>query len=848
MKINKLIVFTAVIFVSFLMSCKKEQAQFKIPGSYKAMVMLNKAKAYPEQDIPPAGYQRAFDYNQIAFKANSTKAPVEPWDAMGPLNTSGRCLALAINPQADSTIYLGSASGGLWRSRKLGDDISWEFMPTGHNVLGVSSIAFAANDSSQMYIGTGEVYNFEVTGNDGAYRSTRGSYGVGILKSTDGGQSWTKSLDWSYQNQKGVQAIQVDINDASKVYAATTDGVYRSLNNGDDWELVLSVPMATDIEVNGQNIVAAAGNFGTADKGIYTSSDGGDSWAINTDSDLPQDFQGKIELDASTSNPNIIYASIGNGFWFNDGATWLCRSDDNGATWDLRNTEDYSRWQGWFSHDVAVHPINPDIVVPIGINIWISYDGGNTLDFQADGGVTLGTPPAGVPDGPPNYSHSDHHVVMYHPNIEDLVLFGNDGGLFKSNDGGQTFQSANGGLQTTQFYNGFSVSHQNPDFAMGGLQDNSTSIHRGDGIWQRAIGGDGSWTGINFDNDNIVYGSSQNLNVARSFNNGQGFSGMQIPTNSDNPIFIAPYQISESNPDIIYAGGTRIYKTTNQGTTWSTMNQGLPLNGDPVYAMAVSSINSDIVYAATAPEFAPASLFLTTDGGNTWDDITNNLPDRYINDIYADPTVDGKLYVVMNGFGSGHLFVSSDYGDSWTDITNGLPDVPTNAILVDPLFPTNLYVGNDLGVYYSLDGGNTWDDFTEGLYDSVVAIDLEYSPVDRKIWVATHGNGTFRRDLVSEVSNTYDDLAFANNYLNIYPNPATAGTAVNLELDILKSGNYSIQIIASNGNVVLSEVKEFTQGLNNINLELVNIPQVGTHYIKVEDDKNSRIIKTLIIQ
>lgn len=847
MKSNSLLLFLISSIIFFTWSCTTEEDQYKVPGAYKAMDMLSKARAYPEQDIPAAGYQRAYEYNKIAFKTNVTKAPVEPWDAMGPLNTSGRCLALAVNPQSDSTIYMGSASGGLWRSRKLGDDISWEYMETGHNVLGVSSIAFANGDSTQMYIGTGEVYNYEVTGNDGAYRATRGSYGVGILKSTDGGLTWSKSLDWSYQNQKGVQAIQVDQNDPTKVYAATTDGIYRSLNSGDDWELVLSVIMATDVEVNGNNIVASAGNFGTVGKGIYTSVDGGDNWSLNTDPDLPTTFQGKIELDASLSNPNIIYASIGNGFWFDDGATWLCRSDDNGQTWVLKNTEDYSRFQGWFAHDIGVHPTDPDIVIPVGINIWKSTQAGENLSFQANGGVTLGTPAIGVPDGPPDYSHSDHHVVMFHPTIEDLILFGNDGGLFKSNDGGDTFQSANGGLQTTQFYNGFSVSHQNPDLAMGGLQDNSTAIHRGDGVWQRAIGGDGSWTGINFDNDNIMYGSSQNLRVSRSTNNGSSFNNI-FSSGGDPAIFIAPYQISEINPDVIYAGATSMYRSSNQGNNWTSLNSGVPLNGDPIYSMAISPNNDDIVYAATAPFDTESTLFMTIDAGATWTDITGNLPDRYINDIYADPATDGKLYVVLNGFGSGHVYLSEDYGTTWTDITNGLPDVPTNAIMVDPAFPSHLYVGNDLGVYYSVDAGNTWDDFTEGLYGSVIAMDLEYSPEDRKIWVATHGNGTFRRDLVGEISNVQQDWAFANNYLHIYPNPARLGASVNLELEILKPGNYSLQIIAINGQVLLHKQENLVLGFNNIDLSLSNIKQVGSYYLKIEGPQNQQIIKNIIIQ
>ena len=824
MNYSKIYLLACICMLFILSSCKKEEPSYRIPGSFKAMQMLSQARAYPEAEIPNGAYGRGV-LAQQAFQQSSGRPPGEPWEAMGPLNTSGRCLALAVNPEADSTIYLGSASGGLWRSRRLGLGLSWEYVPVGHGVLGVSSIDFAPGDSLEMYIGTGEVYNINTTGNDGAYRSTRGSYGVGILKSSDGGQTWVKSLDWTYQNHKGVQAVRVDPNDRTRVFAATTDGVYRSQDAGDTWDLVFANEMSTDIEIIGDNILTICGNLGSTNKGMFYSTDGGDSWQQNLDDDIPTDFQGKGLLAVANSNTDVVYASIGNGFWFDDGATWLLRSDDAGISWELRNTEDYSRWQGWFSHDIAVSPDNENEVAAIGINIFKSTDGGNTLTAQSNGGVTLGTNDPAEPDGPPDYSHSDHHVVMYHPTLQDVVLYGNDGGLFLSFDRGETFRSANGGMQTTQFYNGFSVSHQNPDFAMGGLQDNSTSIHRGDKIWQRAVGGDGSWTGIDFQDDNNVFASSQNLNVARSNNNGQNFFGVNIPGLSP-AIFIAPYQISESNPSIIYAGSEHVLKSTNGGTAWQPTNLGNPLNGDPIYAMAISSTNSDIVYASTAPEFSSSAVFLTTDGGNVWNDITNGLPDRYVNDLYVDPNNDGAVYAALNGFGTGHLYFSEDFGQNWTDLSTDLPDLPGNAVLVDPVNSNNIYFGNDMGVYFSDNKGESWVDFGQGLFGSVIAIDLEYSPVDRKIWVATHGNGTFRRDMVpTEVS--VDDIVglYGLEVSKVFPNPIASRQNLQMNLKTAKNLSLNIQVVnVQSGVGVYKSQTTLNKGENNLQIPLENIP------------------------
>jgi len=185
-------IFCLLSAVLWLLSCNYESTKIKIPGSYKALEFFNYQRAYPDAMIPDGAYSKAFEYHQKRFLTQTRNR--SNISAMGPLNTSGRTLTVAINPQADSTIYAGTASGGLWRSRSLGLGRSWEYVETGFPVLGVSTIEFAPQDSMVMYIGTGEVYNFFDTGTDGAYRSTRGSYGIGILKSEDGGLTWKKSL------------------------------------------------------------------------------------------------------------------------------------------------------------------------------------------------------------------------------------------------------------------------------------------------------------------------------------------------------------------------------------------------------------------------------------------------------------------------------------------------------------------------------------------------------------------------------------------------------------------------------------------------------------------------------
>ncbi len=750
----------------------------RISGAYEALQMQSFGKSYPDNDIPIRAYADGLATHKKLPKRIS-RSDFE-WESMGPHNTAGRTLALAINPQADSTIYLGSASGGLWRSRKLGLGVSWEYVETMDDVLGVSSVCFAEGDSTLMYIGTGEVYNIIETGDDAASRATRGSYGVGILRSIDGGNTWTKSLDWSYNQRRGIQSIQINPLDKNIAYAATTEGIYKTTDMGASWEVVLNLPMCTDVQIHQSNpniVVAAFGNLGNHNTGIYRTEDAGVNWVRYTDSNFPSSFQGKIELTSSKSDPNVFYASIGNGFSFNDGATWLLKSVNDGVSWEQVNDFDYSRWQGWFAHDVAVHPSDPDIIMAVGIDCWKSTDGGLSLEQVSIGGVTLGDHPIGEPDGDRYYSHSDHHVALFHPNIPDLVLLGNDGGLFHANEGGTNYMSANGGLQTTQFYNGFSVSHLDDDLAMGGLQDNSSVIYRGSKAWTRVIGGDGAYSAINYDNDDIMFGSSQNLRIRKSIDKGESFYGVSPIQSDDVTVFIAPFVISEASSNIVYAGSQFLYKSVDNGETFLRMNNGQALNGSPIFNIGTSPVDEDLVLASTFPENNfPAALFQSVDGGLSFIEINDPiLPDRVVNDITFDPFDGNTVYLTYNGFGSSHLFVSEDAGITWRDISTDLPDVPGNAIAVDPANTDHLYYGNDIGIYFSPDKGDTWQTLEDGIKGAFIVMDLKISPFDQTIWLATHGRGAFTRNLESKDVVSIHDIDNRESDFEIFPNPIVNG-------------------------------------------------------------------------
>jgi photosystem II stability/assembly factor-like uncharacterized protein len=720
-------------------------------GAWQQLQFWSQQRAYPHKNIPSETYYKQYKKVSSALK-KSGFINSESWQTLGPHNIGGRTLALAFNPQNLNTIFAGSASGGLWRSYTGGLGAqAWEIVPTGYPVLGVSAIAILPNDSNTIYIGSGEVYNYQNSFGGVTLRETRGSYGIGILKSTDYGLTWTKSLDWSRNQERGVEVIRINPLNPNTLWAGTTEGTYKSTDAGSSWQLMNSTIMVTDIKINPSDtnmVWIACGNSGSTGKGIYRTTNNGADWTQLT-SGVPPDFNGKILLEIYNASPSTLFASVGMGSATGTG-TRLLKTTNYGDSWTtLQSTLNYADYQGWYSHFVGINQNNPSIMIVGGIDLYKSTNGGANFTQKSYWYLWyLGQAiPPGEPEGPPDYSHADHHCILYNPTNPNIIYFGNDGGVFRTTDGGETFSGCNGGYQTSQFYNYFASSYQDSLIAIGGLQDNATAIYWGTDYWRREIGGDGTSAGIDPSNDNIMYGTYQYMSLQKSTN--QGYNWNYIAPPGNNVSFVAPFVISPSNPQILYAGTDLVYKSTNQGNSWSGTGSGT-FNGDPLLTLSVADNNQNFVYAATAPVAHPANVYRTTNGGTNWVNITQNLPDRYPMDIDVNPNDPDTAYIVFSGFGTSHLFKTIDGGNTWIDKGAGLPDVPTSAVVVDPDFPDRIYVGNDLGVFVSLDGGDSWQPFNDGLVDAVIVMDLNISLSNRKLRCVTHGSGVFERPLISE--------------------------------------------------------------------------------------------------
>ena len=754
-----------------------ETAERKEPsGAVKALDYWDASRAYPNDSIPADGFGRAIDQAKAlqSFSRGGPDDVVDPWQTMGPNNVGGRTLCLALHPTNPDILFAGSASGGLWKTTVGGvGAAAWDRVDTGFAVLGVSTIAIDSTNPDVMYIGTGEAYSHDSTNGGEVIRHARGSYGMGILKTTDGGATWTESLDWTYAASKGIWMIEIHPTDPSILYAATTDGVYKSTDAGGSWTQVHSVVMAMDVRIHptSPNIVfAACGNFGSTGRGIYRTTTGGTSWSKLT-SGLPTSWNGKCQLDIAPTSPNIIFASIAD----DDVGKGLYRSTNTGNSWSQVNSTDFPSYQGWYSHYVLVSPFDSQDLFVGGIEIYRSTNGGNSLSQKSSWQeVYFGTSPPEGPIGGDNYAHADHHFAVWHPTDPDTIFFASDGGVFKTTDFGENFESLIGGYQTSQFYNGFASAATDLDFAMGGLQDNFTVVYHGNLPWRRVIGGDGAWNAIHPWNTQTIYGAYYYLNTLRSYDGGYNWSTVTPPENSgDYTAFVAPYVLCPLSYSRLYGGRSRVYRSDNEGASWYWTNGGAPLvSGSPVLSMAVAKTDADVVYAGTAPISDRARVFATTNG-SSWTEVTGILPDRYPADLAVDPNDPMHVWVTFLGFGTSHVFKSLDGGTTWIDVGSGLPDIPTSAVAIDPNSSNVVYVGTDLGAYVTADGGNNWHEFTSGMPRAMIN-DLKIVAGYGRIRAATHGNGAWERDLFDGCLGG----GTATNYCTVSPNSVGPGAMI----------------------------------------------------------------------
>ena len=772
----------------------------------------NEMRAFPNKEIPSDKFFKAFEYSKSSIKEFDNGDSPTQWTSIGPNNIGGRSLCIAINPADTSMLFMGSASGGLWKSTTGGIGANaWTYVETGYPSLAASYIAIDSANPNIMYLATGENYGYQYSKNGLDIRVTRGMYGIGILKTTDAGATWTKSLDWSYNNERGVWRVVMNPKNHNVLYAATSEGVYKSNNAGGTWTQVLNYLMVMDLKINPADTATVYISIGdlsidvpNANVGIYKTSNSGGTWT-KLAGGLPASWSGKASLDLVPGTPGTIFASIGNDP--NQGTSYLglWASTDGGATWTQKvNYTSLMTNQGWYNNAFIVKPGDPNSFLIGNLDVYRSTNGGATLptkmsDWQ--GWNTGATPPGQPESSSSNFSHADQHFFAVNPRDPNKFYSITDGGLYRSNDFGTTYYSCNGGYVTTQFYNGFGNSPTDTNYAIGGLQDNRAAFYQGTTAWYKTFQGDGFWCAVNQTSPSIVYTEYSYGDISRSNNGGVSWSDIAPPgTGSESSCcFVAPYICCRSNPSIIYAGNTAIYRSANGGSSWAGPYGSF--SGAKVLTIDGSATFTDTVYCGTIPVSggANATIWKTTNG-TTWNNVGSGLPIAYPTDIHVNPNNSMDVYVTFSGFGNPHVFRSSNGGGAWQNITGNLPDVPHESIVIDPLYTQNIYVGNDLGVYFSTNNGVTWYSYNGGMPYALV-FDLTIVYPNRHIRATTHGHGVYERSLVQNpvaITPIGTSVPKSFNLYQNYPNPFNPETKI--KFDVPQKGNVPVRIVVFDVN------------------------------------------------
>jgi photosystem II stability/assembly factor-like uncharacterized protein len=718
-------------------------------------------RAYPFDRIPRGALQRALAVYRTRWpqagiaRSPRTGASHDPshWVALGPApiatRDAGRISTIALHPTEPQTIYIGAAQGGVWRTMDGGEH--WEPLTDGECSLAMGSLAVDPVAPAIIYAGTGELHF-----------SGDSYYGCGVLRSADGGQTWTQLGATEFDTNSGgarISKVLIDRATAGStttttVFVASNFGVYRSANSGASWTRVLE-GIATDLVVDPAQpatLYAAIGSTaGGAANGIYRSNDRGISWTRL--GGFPTIDAGRISLAIAESRPAVLYAAVQNAFQnprqAGDGQLLgIWKTIDSGATWTkLPATNASCGSQCWYDLVLAVHPTNPDVVIFGGVNIYRSTDGGASFTNVL------------------NNIHVDHHALAYDPRDPAIVYSGNDGGIFRSTSGGTSWLSVNGDLAITQFYSGIALHPSEAGVILGGTQDNGTLEFAGEPAWDQVLGADGGFTAIDFSNPNFAYAETQwteNSNFSgprrRDFP-GQGFGARKVLgiDVADRALFIPPLVMDPVDPAVLYFGTYRVYRTSNRADLWAAISGDLARTSNGrVSAIAAAESDRNLLYAGTND----GNLHVSEDGGANWDRRTGGLPDRAVTDIAVDATDARTAIMTVSGFGTGHVFRTSDAGRSWIDISANLPDAPVNAVVMSPCLGGLTYIGTDLGVFRS-NGSGAWTPFNDG-FPNVAVFDLAYSRTTGLLVAATHGRGMLAIPPVpaGEVTITRDSIAF----------------------------------------------------------------------------------------
>ncbi|HEV2177579.1 MAG TPA: sialidase [Terriglobia bacterium] len=704
---------------------------------------------------------------------------------IGSAEMSGRVAAIAAAKEKGRlTVYIGAASGGVWKSMNGGTTFKPVFDK--EPVQSIGAIAIDPENPKTVWVGTGE-----------SWTRNSVSIGDGIYKSTDGGDNWTNV---GLKGSERIAKILVDPKDGNTVYACVPGklwsdsderGLYKTADGGKSWTKILAGPNLStgcsmismssrdpkvlfaglwDFRRKGWTFRSGGdGPTAPSGSGLFETTDGGATWTdLNEKSaqGLPPKPWGRIAVTQAPSNPNVVYALIESPH------SALYRSDDGGKTWQERDRSQWMVWRPFYFANLIVDPKDENKLYKPDLTLITSNDGGRS--FSAIGGG----------------AHGDFHDVWIDPDNTNRLIAGDDGGVWYSYDAGNNWWKANN-LPISQFYH-VSVDNADPYHVFGGLQDNSVwmgdSAYPG-GItnsrWENLYGGDGFWAFPDPSDMNYVYAESQGGEIARVNRHTLEARGIKpFPNYGEKKLRLnwnAPIHMSPNQPGTIYLGAQFLFRSRDHGQTWERISPDLTTN-DPekqkqeesggvtvdnseaemhttIYSISESPRDGKTIWVGTDD----GNLQITRDSGKTWTNVVARVPDlppaSWVSWVEASRYDASTAYATFDRHTFGdmdpYVYKTTDYGQTWKPIVAKDSGVRGYAHVIkeDTVLPNLLFLGTEFGLWISPDGGAHWAQYKGNHFPNVAVRDIAIQPRESDLVLATHGRGIWIVDDITPLRN-----------------------------------------------------------------------------------------------
>ena len=798
MPFRKVVLWAAASAASFLLvSCVRPKPAARLPvptehadSPFEAAEYFRQQRVPDSSGLPIERYlaaQRHARNMPRTSPAASPEATFGTWEALGPGNVGGRTRGLVVHPQNSKIMWLGGATGGVWKTTDGGN--SWtpttDFAP----VLTVNSLAIDPDDPNTLYAGTGE--------------QTQNWRGAGIFKTSDGGATWSQIPSTATPDFYFVNNLAVSRGASSHIYAATNSGLWSTTDGGASWKLSLAspdggpAPTLTGGTTNGcfdvaiqpgqptDVVFAVCHPPGSLPYAIFRNPDaaGAGTWTMV----LSDPNMWYTVVVPAPSQPSTIYAlsvTYDNSSPYAKGLLAVYRSTSGGGagTWTTRTSnQDPTRLntailsidsaysfgafctarspnyngQAGYNLALAVDPLDPNLVWAAGVGIFRSDDGGANWGYAFNG------------------AHPDQHFLAFDPGFDgaaNQVLYNvSDGGIFKTTQArgktatcasmntGVAWTALNNGYQTTQFYHG--TPYPGGGAYFGGTQDNGTLRGTGSrpGTWDSIFGGDGGVSRVDPVNINTAFVETPHGAMAKSTDGGLTYVNAANGLNeaSLNFPFVAWYVFDPANSLRMYVGGTQLWRSEDGAAHWTAASAPVdqPAGAlDNIRAVAISPADPNLVlFGVSHGRIFRNANALASDGSTVWNSTQPRAGN--VSFLEFDPHQPSVIYATYTTFnsapGDGHVYRSTDSGLTWTRLDGsgpaGLPDIPVETLLVDPDDSTHLYLGTDLGVFASLDGGNTWvrdDSPFANVITTTLTIDRTAGV--KYLYAFTYGRGVWR--------------------------------------------------------------------------------------------------------